>query len=62
MKDKKGETEISGKSLASGEIVFHMQYTDALGTSYDSEQREVIFVQNIPWYYSIWLSLLSFFE
>src|SRR3989338_289026 len=55
-------TEVSGKAFANGHITFHMVYTDALGTHYESEQSENIIVSNVPWYYTIWLSLLSLFE
>ncbi|MDP3728956.1 MAG: transglutaminase-like domain-containing protein [bacterium] len=55
-------TKVSGKAFAEGEIIFHMTYTDALGTSYDMEQREKIIVRNVPWYYEFWLSFLSLFK
>lgn len=55
-------TNIEGKSLATGEMIFFMEYTDALGKEYTSEQRETIHIENVPWYYSLWLSFLGFFE
>ncbi len=60
--NKKITTEIDGKSFASGEVIFTLEYTDSLGTKYTEEQRESIIVNNIPWWYKIWFSFISFFE
>lgn len=60
--EKEITTEIEGKALASGEIVFTLEYTDSLGTKYTEEQRESIVVNNIPWWYELWLKILSLLE
>ena len=60
--EKELTVDIEGKRIASGEMLFILEYTDSLGTKYREEQRETIMVKNVPWWYKIWLSLLSFFE
>ncbi len=60
--EKELTINIDGKSLATEEIAFTMEYTDSLGTTYTEEQREPIVVKNIPFWYRLWFSFLLLFK